>query len=110
MDERAPSAGLAWHIVWLLSLLGAASSVGTFSTWLSAILRPHAFGARDGQGAAGLAALILLGSLVVALVTSGVTAWATWKLHRRRVRYAVRLTLVVLGLAASIGVALPHLP
>lgn len=46
-------------------------------------MRPHAFGARDGQGAAGLAALILLVGAVASVVSVVVLALVTAKLKKR---------------------------
>lgn len=53
---------------WLLGLLAAIGGAGTFGLFLGAFSKPHAFGGRDGQGAAGIAALLLLVGLGVAVI------------------------------------------
>lgn len=46
-------------------------------------MKPHAFGSRDGQGAAGLAALILLVGAGASLVSGVALVVVTVKLRRR---------------------------
>lgn len=67
----APSAPL--RAAWVCVVLVAAGTSAGALFFVGAFARPHAFGGRDGQGAAGLAALIVLvvGALALAMVIAG---------------------------------------
>lgn len=76
-----PSA--AWLVGFGLSLAATCASLFVTVAMATAFLRPHAFGARDGQGAAGLAAVILLGGAVSSLVSAVVLGLVTRQLRAR---------------------------
>lgn len=109
MVEPGPERSIGRLLAWLVALAAATASAGTLATMTSAFLKPHAFGGRDGQGAAGLAAMILLGTLVAFLVSGGATMWLSIGLHRRGARFAPRASAVLIGVAIVAGAALPHL-
>lgn len=69
--------------MWTAGLISTAASLVVSSFFAGAFLRPHAFGNRDGQGAAGLAALILLVGAGVALISLVVLLVATTRVRRR---------------------------
>lgn len=72
-----------WWAVWAVGLISTTGSLLVTSLFIGAFLKPHAFGARDGQGAAGLAALILLVGAVAALISAIVLLVATTRVRRR---------------------------
>jgi hypothetical protein len=87
--QTRPSVG--WVVGWALALVASVVSLFFLALFASAFMAPHAFGGRDGQGAAGLAALIMLVAaggglvstialLVVASKLSGRfgARWAWW--------------------------------
>lgn len=81
MTEAAPSRGL-W-VVWGASCAGSAVAAFVLTLFGGMFVRPHAFGARDGQGAAVLALAVVVGSLVALLVTGGVSLVVGRRLAKR---------------------------
>lgn len=81
MSDETPSR-LLW-IVWGLCCAGSALAGFVLMLFGAMFLRPHAFGARDGQGAAALALAVLLGSALSLLVTGGGSVLLAKRLSRR---------------------------
>ncbi|MER2563449.1 MAG: hypothetical protein ABTQ32_22160 [Myxococcaceae bacterium] len=90
-----------WWAVWSAGLLTTTASLMTSGLFAGAFLKPHAFGGRDGQGAAGLAALLLLAGAGVALISAIVLVFATTRVRRRRAAWW--LWPVSLGVPSSLG-------
>jgi len=105
MPERLSS---AWWVGFSLVLAATCASVFVTAGVTAVFMRPNAFGARDGQGAAGLAALILLVSAAASLVSGVVLAIVTVKLRKRidvgwAWPVALGVPLVVAVLAVSLA-------
>ena len=90
-----------WWVVWSVGLLTTTGSLMTSALFAGAFLKPHAFGGRDGQGAAGLAALLLLAGAGVGLISAIVLVFATTRVRRRRAAWW--LWPVSLGMPSSLG-------
>jgi hypothetical protein len=103
VNDRA-RAPIGWWVAWGLTAALSAAGAGAFGLMAFAFLQPHAFGGRDGQGAAGLAALVLLVGgavmgvgLVAMLLVSG-------RLHAKAgVRWPRRVALALLAVAVVGG-------
>lgn len=66
-----------------LALAATCASLFVTSFITTVFMKPHAFGNRDGQGAAGLAALILLVGAAASLVSGVGLLVVTAKLRKR---------------------------
>lgn len=75
-----------WWVVWSIGLISTTAGLVVTTFFAAVFMKPHAFGARDGQGAAGLAALILLVGAAVAVVSLVVLLVATTRVRRRGAR------------------------
>ncbi|MBL8939109.1 MAG: hypothetical protein JNM69_31390 [Archangium sp.] len=81
MSEPQPAKW--WWAVWAVGLISTTAGLVVSAFFAGAFLNPHAFGGRDGQGAAGLAALILLVGAGAALISAIVLLVATTRVRRR---------------------------
>lgn len=90
----------------VVATLAAAVSLFFAALFVSAFTVPHVFGARDGQGAAGLAALLLLASAAAALVTGVASMVLTLRLRARGWPHAWKYALGAFTLAIVAGAAL----
>lgn len=66
-----------------LALAATCASLFVTGFIATVFMKPHAFGSRDGQGAAGLAALILLAGAAASLVSGVGLLVVTAKLRKR---------------------------
>ncbi len=99
-----PSTGL-W-LAWGVATATAALASVFFGSFLAAFLRPHAFGGRDGQGAAGLAAVLLFVSLALAVVAEVVALLLARRLGQRGRAWAFPAALAAAGTGSVVGVLL----
>jgi hypothetical protein len=74
---------MGWWLGFGLALTATCASLFVLFGMGAVFMKPHAFGARDGQGAAGLAALILLVGAGASPVSSVVLAIVAAKLRKR---------------------------
>ncbi len=74
---------MGWWLGAGLALAATCASLFVTSFMAAVFMKPHAFGARDGQGAAGLAALILLVGAAASLVSGVGLVVVTMKLRKR---------------------------
>lgn len=98
MTERVP---VGWRVGFAVAVALTTASFVTTAGITGLSMRPHAFGGRDGQGAAGLAALIFLGGAVASLTSLAGLVVVTAKLRRRFV--AGWAWPVALGVPATLG-------
>ncbi len=66
--STAPRVHPATWLGWGLMVTASAGGLGTFGMFALAFFRPHAFGHRDGQGAAVLAVMVMAVALGVGVV------------------------------------------
>lgn len=98
---------VGWWLGWSVALLGTLGFAFFTSLMLVVFTKPHAFGNRDGQGAAGLAALMLVAGLVGGGVFGLSLVLTTIGLHRRKAPGWLRpLALGLPVLAVALGVLL----
>jgi len=88
---------------WIATIAVAIGSTGTFALMFGMFNRPHAFGARDGQGAAAIAALLMLVAGGIALPSVIVAAVLGGKLRARGLGWATKVALVLPLLAGVAG-------
>lgn len=109
MTERAqdPATRPGWPLWlgWGLATVTATGASGSLGLFVGAFSRPHAFGGRDGQGAAGLAALLLLVSLGAAVFAELAVLLTARRLRRGGVRWAFPLSLAGPAVASALGLA-----
>lgn len=103
MDEPLPPSGapLALLAGWLLSLAAATAASGAAAFFAGVFLKPHAFGGRDGQSGAGLAALFILVGAGAALVSLPIAVAFGARLRRHGLRAPLWASLLVPLLAAA---------
>jgi hypothetical protein len=89
----------ALFAAWSLFATGALAGGATAAFMFGVFNKPHAFGNRDGQGAAGLAAMILLGGVFAFVVCEGLALFFASRLKRRGHRWAYKATLWPAGVA-----------
>ncbi|MBL8920341.1 MAG: hypothetical protein JNJ54_15850 [Myxococcaceae bacterium] len=99
-----------WWVGWAVSLATTTASLATSALFVGAFLKPHSFGGRDGQGAAGLAALLLLVGAGVALISAVLLVVATRRVRRRRQApwlwpVSLGVPALVTALALALGLA-----
>lgn len=82
MSEPVRPSVWRW-LAWAVPLLTCSGSLFFTSLFTVAFSKPHAFGGRDGQGAAGLAALMWFGAGDAALISGVVLLVLTSKLRTR---------------------------
>lgn len=101
MSER-PAAG--WWIGWGVALVAAAVASFVGAAFLAAALHPHAFGGRDGEGAAGLVVLILLITGGIAVVAEIAAVLVGLRLRARLAKgWPLWVSLGVPGSALALG-------
>ena len=100
-------ASVGWVVGWGLALVTAVVSLFFAALFVAAFMAPHAFGNRDGQGAAGLAALLLLVSGGVGLVATAALLVLSSRLRSRfGARWAWWVGLSAPPVAAVLGALL----
>jgi len=102
-DDQGTRAPWWLWLGWGLSQAVATGAVATCTTFAALFLVPHAFGVRDGQGAAGLAALVLLASGAVALVAGILGLVLAYRLRGRGARWVPRAAWGLLALGVVLG-------
>lgn len=106
MSEAVRPSVWRW-VAWAVPLLTCSGSLFLTALFTVAFSKPHAFGGRDGQGAAGLAALMWFGAGGVALISGVVLLVLTSKLRGRfGVAWVWRVALGVPALGALLGALL----
>lgn len=104
-EPVAPQASVALFLGWLVCLVAAMGGCGAAGLFCGMFLKPSAFGGRDGQGGAGLAALSMLVGAGVALVALPLATFLGLKLKAGGMAAPFWLSLALPALA-GLGAAL----
>ena len=100
---------MGWWLGSGLALAATCASLFVTGFMAAVFMKPHAFGGRDGQGAAGLAALILLVGAAASLVSGVALVVVTAKLRKRfdaPWAWPVALGAPAVVVAVAVGLAL----
>ncbi len=100
----APGVHPATWLGWGALVAASACGLGTFGMFALAFFRPHAFGHRDGQGAAVLAVLVMAVALAVGVLSYAAVCVVGARLRGRVDARVGAAALVVPWLALVCGV------